>query len=44
MPWDGEKNAIKSQDMFLKVEFMLILHGFLNMRLSCARRECNGDR
>ncbi len=31
----------KSQDMFLKVELALILHGFLNMRLSC---ECNGDR
>ncbi len=30
--------------MFLKVELALIWHGFLNMRLSCARLECSGDR
>ncbi len=28
---------------FLKVELTLILHGFQNMPLSCARCECNGD-
>ncbi len=38
------KTAIKSRDFFFKVELMLILHGFLNMPLSCARHECNGER
>ncbi len=31
MVW-GEKTATNSQDIFLKVELTLILHGFLNKR------------
>ncbi len=29
---------------FFKIELTIILNGFLNIRLSFARRECNGDR
>ncbi len=45
--WDAVgwgKTPLSLETCFLKVELTLILHGFLNMRLSCARRECNGDR
>ncbi len=40
MGWGGKSLEI----CFFKVELALILHGFLNMWLSCARREYNGDR
>ncbi len=40
MGW-GEKSL---EICFFKVELALILHSFLNMWLSCARREYNGDR
>ncbi len=30
--------------VFFKVELTIILNGFLNIRLSFARRECNADR
>ncbi len=40
----GKKPPSILKTCLLKVELTLILHGFLNMQLSCARHECNGDR
>ncbi len=45
MQWNGERpSRHKVETCFFKVELTIILNGFLNIRLSFARRECNADR
>ncbi len=44
MEWGETRPAIKFFKCFFQVELAIILNGFLNIRLTFARRECNADR
>ncbi len=44
MEWRRPVPPYIFETCFFKVELTIILNGFLNIRLSCGRRQCNGDR